>query len=829
MKTIARLLLLFSALLSLSAQAIDPVKVDFNLFDRNERETNEPGYTSWIVPAGKSHTLQVNGLTITLTSKGDGQLNTFWYKAGIENARLVSDGVFVSGLPAESEHAIIEMRIQGLPAGQHTLLTYHNCADDPKTNTFAPIDIYLNGKQVKRALSPTVRAATNREAAKYYLSFPVQANEAVVLEWKRTTGVQVSNKALVLNGFEIDAPNVDDQAGKPFPADRDEHVDTGNGSIALTWQAAPTAVSHDIYFGKDKESVAKAHRQSPEYKGNQQATTYSLADLYSMDTYYWRIDEITAQDQTTPGNVWYFRPRQLAFPGAEGYGRFARGGRGGIVVQVTNLNDDGPGSLRDAIQNPVYANFPRTIVFDVSGVIRLQRGLSVNQPYITIAGQTAPGKGICITGVPFGMGGSHDIVFQHLRLRVAAEATTDGMGQSGADHSIIDHASISWSKDEATSSRNGRNITFQHSLISEPLNRAGHKNYRPGSSHGYAGSIGGDIGSYHHNLLAHSYGRNWSLAGGLDGNGYYKGKIDIFNNVIYNWGTRTTDGGAHQVNFVGNYYKPGVETTQFYALNAQWDGFPGTQQYYCSGNIVEGKFEDLSDPLNACRSDAANPNPWSEQPFFPSYAEVHTAKDAYKQVLSDAGATQPAWDEHDRRIVRETLDGTWTYRGSYNAPNGTRGVIDHPDDVGGLEDYGSASRPADYDSDRDGLPDWWEKYVSHTPPASPAADFSDANADPDRDGFTHMDDFLHWMGNPHHYTTDNALTLDLKSLTSGYTDRPVYTLVATDNANAILQKDGTVRISPLEPLRLTSFTFAVTDREGSRMTRTVGLFFAPFF
>ncbi len=111
---------------------------------------------------------------------------------------------------------------------------------------------------------------------------------------------------------------------------------------------------------------------------------------------------------------------------------------------------------------------------------------------------------------------------------------------------------------------------------------AGHANYPEGTAHGYAASISGDIGSFHHNLLAHCYGRNWSLAGGLDGNGDFAGRLDIFNNVVYNWGTRSTDGGAHEVNFVGNYYKPGAATSIFVALNAQYESFPGTQQYYSS-------------------------------------------------------------------------------------------------------------------------------------------------------------------------------------------------------------------------------------------------------
>src|SRR5690606_27665310 len=129
-------------------------------------------------------------------------------------------------------------------------------------------------------------------------------------------------------------------------------------------------------------------------------------------------------------------------------------------------------------------------------------------------------------------------------------------------------------------SRSARNITLQRTLISECLNVAGHQNYDPGTEHGYAASISGDVGSFHHNLLAHCAGRNWSLAGGLDGNGDFAGRLDIFNNVVYNWRHRTTDGGAHEVNFVGNYYKPGASTTQRVALNAQYENFPGTQRYF---------------------------------------------------------------------------------------------------------------------------------------------------------------------------------------------------------------------------------------------------------
>ncbi|GHT60954.1 hypothetical protein AGMMS50239_10890 [Bacteroidia bacterium] len=811
--------------------AFQPVKVDLNYSGRSLNETNELGYLSWVVKAGISDTLQLkDGIKIILTAK-NGSLITNWHKAGNATAKLVSDGVLTEKIPESGENAI-ELKIQGLNKGEHSILTYHNRLDDPKKNTFAPMDIYFNRKPVVTNLQLTTQVKENTEAAKYYQKFNVTGTEDIIFEFKSVAGSYANIKSLIINAFELDTNDPDKQAILPTPLDGDEHADADNKTLKLSWTPAKNAVSHQVYFGKDFRSVENAGKNSPEFKGSQTGTDFEAKDLYSMDTYYWRVDEVDAKGEVTKGNTWYFRPRQLAFNGAEGYGRFARGGRGGIVVKVTNLNDKGPGSLRDALENPAYEGIPRTIIFDVSGRIALIGRLSVNKPYITIAGQTAPGKGICLSGQPFGVGGSHDVIFRHLRLRVGSEATTDGMGQSGADHCIIDHASISWSKDEATSSRNGKNITFQRTLISEPLNRAGHKNYKMGSTHGFAGSIGGEIGSYHHNLLAHSYGRNWSLAGGLDASGFYKGKIDIFNNVIYNWGNRTTDGGAHEVNFVANYYKPGVETIQKYALNAQWDGFPGTQKYYCSGNIVEGYFEDLSNPRNGCRSDENNPDPWSDKPFFPSYATIHTAKDAYKQVLSDVGANQPLFDDHDIRIVKETLDGSWTYRGSYDAPNGSRGVIDHPDDAGGWEDYGNETRPANYDSDNDGLPDWWETAVSHTNPDSPQGDFSDSNADPDKNGFTCLDDFLDWMANPHYISKvsgkNNSFNLDLKVLTKGYTASPKYKIDATENCSVKLDTKGVAKISPaVAGNQLSSITFTVTDSEGSSMTRKIGLFFAP--
>ena len=232
-----------------------------------------------------------------------------------------------------------------------------------------------------------------------------------------------------------------------------------------------------------------------------------MTNLSSLLTYWWRVDEVDNTNGVTKGDLWKFRARHLAFPGAEGYGRFARGGRGGVVVEVTNLNDSGPGSFRDAIEG----NYgPRTVVFTVSGLITLESDLIIsgNRPYMTVAGQTAPGKGICTRKHQFGMSGPRDVICRYIRSRVGdiSGETQNGSGMAGADHTIMDHCSISWGIDEEMSTRGAKNLTLQKVLISEALNIAGHDKYPPGTKHGYAASIGGDVATFHHNLLAHCEG-----------------------------------------------------------------------------------------------------------------------------------------------------------------------------------------------------------------------------------------------------------------------------------------------------------------------------------
>ena len=431
----------------------------------------------------------------------------------------------------------------------------------------------------------------------------------------------------------------------------------------------------------------------------------------------------------------------LAFPTAEGYGRFAQGGRSGRVIHVTNLNDSGPGSLRDAVEQ----SDPRTVVFDVSGLITLESRLIIRKTNsnLTIAGQTAPGNGICIRKYNLGMLGATNVILRYLRVRPGniSGMTLDGMGMASSDNCIIDHCSISWTLDESISTRGAKNITLQRTLISEALNEAGHKKYPVGTQHGYAASIGGDIGSFHHNLLAHCAGRNWSLAGGLSKpDNTYAGRLDIRNNVVYNWSKRATDGGAHEVNFVNNYYQPGPATKYFYALNAQYGGFPGSQRYYFDGNIMVGRFGLTNQEAGRTATTERGGkvpteySPWADKPFFDSHVKTHTAAEAYTNVLADVGCNFPALDAHDQRVIAEVLSGSAKFKGS---KTGLPGLPDSQDDVGGWDNYPEVKRPADWDTDRDGLPDAWEKQHGLNP-----ADSADGNQDLTGDGYPNLEKYL---------------------------------------------------------------------------------------
>ncbi|MEY4433398.1 MAG: hypothetical protein RLZZ44_1532 [Bacteroidota bacterium] len=797
---------------SAQAQSVknNVLKVDFDFFQRRVEEVNDPSYISWPITEQKETEKTFGPLTVQLK----GNFSSSWYKLGMSApfySKLVSDGLVTNEK--------LELIIKGLSKGKHSLLTFHNTFDKMEGKTFSPIAIYVNEKLMETVL-PSNRANSKNDSGMAYINFEVTQSEPVVIRFELEGKSNDIVNQMVVNGFELDTPNLKKQARSPLPLDKNEHVEGRNNTIILEWSSPKEAVAHLLFFGEKEQQLNDATTNTKEFKGKLTENQFSIPEVYSGTTYYWRVDEVDVAGNVTRGNVWSFKPAQLAFPGAEGYGRYAIGGRGGKVVEVTTLNDSGPGSLRAAVETGVG---PRTIVFNVSGNIKLESRLVVNNPYITIAGQTAPGEGITITRAPIGLTGNEGII-RFLKVRIGGGTTYDGMGLTGANHSIIDHCSISWTLDESFSSRGAHNITLQRTLISEALNIAGHDKYGQGKMHGYAATIGGDVGSFHHNLLAHNEGRNWSIGGGLNGDGFYGGKIDIRNNVVYNWGHRATDGGANQVNFVNNYYKPGASTTLFVALNAQIEGVgKGKQQYYFDGNVMPGYFneknQDEGRKFSLSNKAIVDYDVFVPTPFFESFVTPQSATAAYKDVLSDVGANQPFFDEHDRRIVNETLKGKYTYKGS---KSGLGGLIDDEADQGGWPEFTNESRPSDWDTDHDGLPNWWE--TSHgLNPNSALGDFSETNADPNKDGFTQLEDYLDWMSKPHNFlSNDEPVVLELNDFFKGFEKRPVYSISNIQNGNVVIV-DKKIQFTPLNK-GLASVVVKVVDAAGDTMTRTLNFY-----
>jgi len=696
-----------------------PLRVELN-GDNGRNDVRTRGWSDWRIPMRQASATAASGtfgdVRLTLRAVGDGaSIAADWWKRGFDfEATLASDGA--SLVPGVGD-AVMEIVIEGLPAGRHTLTSWHSAwSQDPA----AAFDVAIEGSVVARGVVPSHRVEHDDEAVVVFAEFDAAADRAVTV---RLTPAMVGGRGggIFLNALALDAADPRPQARRPLPADGDEHAAE---APLLRWLTPAPAAECDVYLGTDRDAVGAAMPGAPEHLGRTRAgemkagTATRAARREARDPnldWFWRVDTIDREGCVAAGPVWRFRVGVPAFASAEGHGRLAAGGRGGRVIAVTNLDDAGPGSLREAVD----AAGPRTIVFRVGGTIALKSKLIVRNPYVTIAGQTAPGDGICVRGFTFGCLGAHDVVMQHMRIRVGDESgeTQDGTGLASCDHSIIDHCSVSWSIDEGVSSRGGRNITVQRCLVAEALNIANHRKYQPGKGHSFAGSISGDVGSFHHNLLAHCAGRNWSLAGGLSRGGKFAGRLDIRNNVVYNWENRTTDGGVKVLTFVGNYYIPGPATRVFHLVKPDTGTPADPQQYFIAGNrMIDRPQYDADNWANG--GVVVNADELAaiklERPFSDSLITEHSADAAYESVMADVGANRPTLDAHDRRILREVAERTFSVKGSRG---GLPGIIDTQADVGGWPELKSGPAPADIDGD--GMADEWER-AEGLDPANPA-------------------------------------------------------------------------------------------------------------
>lgn len=436
-----------------------------------------------------------------------------------------------------------------------------------------------------------------------------------------------------------------------------------------------------------------------------------------------------------------------SFPGAEGFGKYTIGGRGGVVYEVTNLNDSGKGSLRAAVE----ASGPRTVVFRVSGTIDLKKSLNIRKPYITIAGQTAPGDGITLKGHSLGLA-ADEIIVRHLRVRFGDVSGEDKDAISGryVSNVILDHVSASWSVDECVSIYHCENITVQWCLISESMYSSNHNK----GHHGFGGIWGSNKSTYHHNLLAHHSSRNPRFASGC-------GNTDYRNNVVYNWGYNSCYGGEKQqkgnpkfnfsnINMIANYYKPGPatrpgEVSHRIANPTTRDGVHDYGKWYIADNVVEGNDAVTADNWNGGVQPQGGMDdiailrlnePWPAVPI-----TQQTAVEAYAFVLEDVGATLPKRDAIDERIIEEVRSGTANYEGpTYKEDNAMpdkskkSGIIDSQADVGGWPKLSGTTAPDD--TDHDGMPDDWESSHDLNP-----NDGEDRNRVGD-DGYTMLERYL---------------------------------------------------------------------------------------
>lgn len=503
----------------------------------------------------------------------------------------------------------------------------------------------------------------------------------------------------------------------------------------------------------------------------QKAADQMMSEAMRHSEIAWNKAYPTIQEEAQHGRPyipWAARPVDLpqaeipAFPGAMGGGEYSFGGRGGKVILVTSLADDGPGTLREACET----GGARIIVFNVAGIIRLKTPLIVRAPYITIAGQTAPGDGICIAGESFWIN-THDVIIRHMRFRrgeTYVGRRDDAIGGNPVGNIMIDHVSASWGLDENMSiyrhmynDSTGKaqeeklptvNITIQNSIFSEALDTW---------NHSFGSTLGGENCSFIRNLWADNAGRNPSIG--------WNGIFNFANNVIFNWVHRSTDGGDYTAmyNIINNYYKPGPMTPKDSPVGHRILkpesgrsklGYLVFGRAYVNGNIVEGNERVTKDNWDGGVQVEDQPDAgkykdamkWDKPLPMPSFP-IMSAQESFGYVLDNAGATFPKRDAVDLRITEQVRTGFIKYSENVNLENVPQfkyrrlpkdsykmGIITDITQVGGYPEYKGTPYK---DSDKDGMPDSWE-LKNKLDPNNPA----DAVLDSNGDGYTNIEKYI---------------------------------------------------------------------------------------
>ncbi|MEI6950043.1 polysaccharide lyase [Paraflavisolibacter sp. H34] len=463
---------------------------------------------------------------------------------------------------------------------------------------------------------------------------------------------------------------------------------------------------------------------------------------------------------------WAARPDDLpqasipAFPGAEGGGKYTFGGRGGNVYVVTNLEDSGPGSFRWACEQ----GGARTVVFNVAGIIKLKTPVVIRAPYITIAGQTAPGDGVCIAGETVWIN-THDVIVRYMRFRrgeTNVGRRDDAIGGNPIGNIIIDHVSASWGLDEnmsmyrhmyndSTGSIEQKlgtvNITIQNSIFAEALDTW---------NHAFGSTLGGENCTFMRNLWANNAGRNPSIG--------WNGIFNFANNVVYNWVHRSIDGGDYRANYniINNYFKPGPATPTNspvgHRILKPESGRSKLKYHvygkaYVNGNIMEGNDKVTKDNWNGgvqveelsnTGEHTANMK-WSK-PLPMAPITILPTKDAFNYVMDNVGATLPRRDAVDTRVTKQVKTGKVEVPAGVVAPTEQfkhrrmpldsykQGIITDISQVGGYPEYKGTPYK---DSDNDGMPDAWEIKNGLNPKNA-----ADASLDRNKDGYTNIEEYL---------------------------------------------------------------------------------------
>jgi hypothetical protein len=702
---------------------------------------------------------------------GEGLYNgivSVWAKNNVESntlSRMAGDAVCPTLFDDSHDRfdpgsfATLRFIIKGMKAGTHTLQAWHNCTD--KGHGQPPmVKAMVNGMDACAPVQQSIWADVIQsidDIPSTFITFTAVDGQDVVIDYVAVPaeGVEYANHRPYVCGMVFDAADPNMKVSNMRPLNNDIHVDAVNGAVTLSWTGAASAASHRVMIGTSEDNLQEVRNSSAE--------TYTATGLSNLNTYYWRVDEVPASGDAVEGELFSFRINHLAFPGAEGYGRFANGGRGGQVVHVTSLEDDGSeGTLRYALE---IVKGPRTVVFDVSGIITLTKKIVVNEPYVTIAGQTAPGDGIMVRGYQISL--HSEGITRFVRLRLGSVINEDkGTGYScvdlqGKQHSIVDHTSVEWGTAETFKAAGNytANITVQNTIVAEALTNgsAGEDGF------GYGFDSGGEYGSFHHNLMASNYMNSPRISGGQDATLKWLGEEEFYNNVAYNWMNSAANGAAAKVNFAGNYYKAGpatpAEATKIMTINVPKNG-TGTIDYYVNGNVFDKNGTLMTDDIygiSLLKDDEGNP---VEDGYQPNISETkvvdngavyETAPTAYARVLSEVGASLKR-DATDKRIINEVLNGTTSL--------GENGMIDHIEDSD-YDVYENVTRPADFDANANGIADWYEK----------ATGKNDANADSDGDGYTNLEDYLNYMAMPNATVgAGQTAVFDLSAYFAGISD-----------------------------------------------------------